>query len=138
MRISVVIFISLVVNLTLAALLFRPGARPEANAGEVLMENSSIPAADSSTVGGDDRFVTTPAGVKTSWRDLQATELREFVRKLRAANCPEETIKDLALAEINRRYSAKTRSLWQDPEWLAQNNYWKPYQRKRQTEDRKK
>jgi hypothetical protein len=38
-----------------------------------------------------------------SWLDIQSTDLKEFVARLRAAGCPDETVKDIILAEVNRR-----------------------------------
>src|SRR6185369_17539837 len=37
--------------------------------------------------------------------------------------CPEETIQDLILAEVNRRYAAKTRELW--PDRFKPTEFWK-------------
>ena len=41
-----------------------------------------------------------PAGIR-SWKDLQSADLKDFVRRLRSAGCPEETIQDIILAEVN-------------------------------------
>ena len=135
MRISVLIFISLAANLVLAALFFRPGhGGAPSPAADATTEISSGPAADNSAAAPNDRFVTTAAGAKISWRDLQAAELKEFVRRLRAVNCPEETIKDLVLADLNRRYSKQQQSILSDRET---QDYWKPYQRKVDPEKQK-
>ena len=63
--------------------------------------------------------------VQNSWSDLQTNDLKEFVRRLRAVGCPEETIKDLVLAQLNRGYSIKQRAIWQNN--FNPNDYWKPY-----------
>src|SRR5882762_546132 len=52
---------------------------------------ASSPAAVASAVG-------------TSWKDFQTDDLKEFIRRLRAGGCPEETVQDIILAEVNRRY----------------------------------
>jgi hypothetical protein len=62
---------------------------------------------------------------QSSWSDLQTDDLKEFFRRLRAAGCPEETIKDLVLAQLNRGYSIKQRAIWQNN--FNPNDYWKPY-----------
>ncbi|HMP81873.1 MAG TPA: hypothetical protein PKA41_04115 [Verrucomicrobiota bacterium] len=61
-----------------------------------------------------------------SWNDVQADDLKEWIRRLREAGCPEETIQDIIVAEVNRRYSARTRELWPDryenkPFWQVQS-----------------
>jgi len=135
MRISFLILISLAVNVALAALFFRPGhgAGP-GTVGDVPAEN---PAAAGENPGGaqnENTTATTPTG-KISWRDLQAAELRKFVGNLRAVGCPEETIKDLVLAELNGSVSKQQRAIWGEQ---PNQDYWKPYQRKSDPEERKK
>lgn len=65
--------------------------------------------------------VQLPAGIR-SWKDLQSADLKEFVRRLRTAGCPEETIQDIILAEVNRRYAAKDRELF--PDSYANKPFW--------------
>jgi hypothetical protein len=136
MRISFLILLSLAVNLILAALFFRPGhGGAAAPSGDSTAENSSGTAGENlSPAQYENAAVTAPAG-KISWRDLQAAELKDFVRKLRAVNCPEETIKDLVLAELNRSFAKQQRSLWSE---LQNQDYWKPYQRKVDPAEQKK
>jgi len=62
-----------------------------------------------------------PAGIN-SWQDLQSADLKEFVRRLRTAGCPEETIQDIILAEVNRHYAAKNRELF--PDSYANRPFW--------------
>ena len=62
-----------------------------------------------------------PADIR-SWKDLQSADLTEFVRRLRTAGCPEETIQDIILAEVNRRYAAKNRELF--PDNYANKPFW--------------
>ena len=51
-------------------------------------------------------------GSITTWLDIQSADLKQFVRRLRNAGCPDETVKDIILAEVNRRFTARTRELW--------------------------
>ena len=53
-------------------------------------------------------------GTITTWLDIQSADLKQFVRRLRNAGCPDETVKDIILAEVNRRFPARTRELWPD------------------------
>jgi hypothetical protein len=122
MRISLIILLSLATNVVLALVWFRVGylVPPAGDVSvrtavtESVTEQSNAPAneVDGSTA-------------QTSWFDLQTNDLKEFVRRLRAAGCPEETIKDLVLAQLNRGYSIKQRAIWQNN--FNPNDYWKPY-----------
>jgi hypothetical protein len=137
MRISVVIFLSLALNVTLALLVFHNHSAPQPLADAALVANSTI-TSTASPSSAPDNVSASGSTARVSWADLQAKDLKEFIRRLRAVDCPEGTIQDLVLAEVNRRYAIKAHAIWQDPEWLGQNDYWKPYQRKPDAEKQKK
>jgi hypothetical protein len=75
---------------------------------------------EAATISSTDNPTTTAI---TTWLDIQSADLKEFVRRLRAAGCPDETVKDIILAEVNRRFAARTRELW--PERYEQQPFWK-------------
>src|SRR5205823_9548079 len=45
------------------------------------------------------------------WQSLASPDLRQYVANLRAVQCPEETIRDILLAEVNRQYGSRERAL---------------------------
>ena len=103
MRISVLIIVSLAANLMLAALWFHKShgaaAKPDATTAENSAGENGAAASATGTAAenisgaaGEKSIVT--VAEKFSWRDLTATDLKEYIRKLRAANCPEPTIQD--------------------------------------------
>ena len=47
----------------------------------------------------------------TTWPDVNSADLRLYVRNLRAIKCPEETIRDIILAEVNRRFAPREKAL---------------------------
>ena len=59
----------------------------------------------------------------TTWLDIQSADLKDFVRRLRAAGCPEETVKDIILAEVNRRFAIRQREVW--PEQFTEYKFWR-------------
>ena len=76
----------------------------------------------SSSLGADQRAATAFPSQTTTWKDIQTEDLKELIRRLRAVGCPEETIQDLVLAEVNRRYQARNRELW--PEQFRAKPFW--------------
>ena len=63
-------------------------------------------------------------GTITTWLDIQSADLKQLVRRLREAGCPDETVKDIILAEVNRRFAVRHRELW--PERYEDNTkFWK-------------
>jgi len=140
MRISVFIILSLAVNVMLAAIFFHKhdiaaGAGNSGAASATAAGANTTPADNSG--GPTDGSVTAMAG-KFSWRDLPAQELKEYILKLRAVNCPEVTVQDLIIGEVNRRFATRINAPWQDPAVAGQNDYWKPFQRKPDPEKSKK
>lgn len=135
MKISILIALSLAANLVLAAILFRSNPDRAAAPADGALETSTTGTRGNSSATPNEDGSPPAAGGKFSWRDLQAADLKVFVARLRAVNCPEETIKDLALAELNRRYAKQQRSLWSE---LQNQDYWKPYQQKMDPADQKK
>ena len=62
-----------------------------------------------------------------SWSDIETNDLKEFLHRLHAVDCPENTARDLVLDELDRRYGAKKLELWPDrktppPYWKAEKH----------------
>ena len=45
------------------------------------------------------------------WERVASRDLKQYVRNLRAIQCPDETIADIILAEVNRRFAAREKAL---------------------------
>lgn len=48
-----------------------------------------------------------------TWRSIESPDYRKYVENLRAIQCPEETVEDIIVADINDLYSAKWKELVQ-------------------------
>lgn len=82
-----------------------------ASTGEKKSSPANTTEIASSVTSGEQASV---ASSMASWKDIQSSDLKEFVRRLRAAGCPKETIQDIILAEVNSRFAARSRELWRD------------------------
>lgn len=56
---------------------------------------------------------------KITWASLASPDLRAYAGNLRRFGCPEQTIQEIMLAEVNRRYSGQERALKIRPDDLA-------------------
>jgi hypothetical protein len=138
------IAISVTANFLLAGLWLRSARPPAAPTVDSETPLVSSPEAKPHPTGQADEtgsFANTkPASILSAstatWKDLQSEDLKEFIRRLRAAGCPEETIQDLILAEVNRRYAARTRALW--PERFEQKPFWQVQKRNPDPAEQKK
>jgi hypothetical protein len=103
--------ISVCVNLLLAAVLSnalrsRPEVRPEA-----------APALRTGAVAGASALAASPAPLAKAgsehfhWSQLESTDYRVYVANLRATGCPEQTVRDIIMMDVNHLYSDKRRQL---------------------------
>ena len=59
----------------------------------------------------------TDASGNFSWQAVESDDLKRYVANLRAIHCPEETIQDIVVAEVNRRFAAREASLKLRPQY---------------------
>lgn len=69
------------------------------------------PSSECAKVGVSASAPTTTASgpkvVRKSWDDLRATNYVEFVAKLRAFGCPEQTVRDIVITDIAKAYALR-------------------------------
>jgi hypothetical protein len=102
-----VIFVSLMLNAALGAALWkyyelsrRPaGAPPPAQAGLTI---TNLRVAKTNIVLRPRDF---------TWQDLESTNYEWYVVNLRGVGCPESTVRDIILADVNQIYARKRREL---------------------------
>src|SRR5260370_29979163 len=56
---------------------------------------------------------------KGTWSALASPDLRKYAANLRRVGCPEDTIQEIMVAEVNRLYSARERGLKGRPDHVA-------------------
>ena len=104
--------------------------RPFSNVPYPSPQTLTDPPAVSSTVPASD----------TPFAAVYSSDPRQFAVNLRGIHCPEETVKDIVVAEINRRYRAQEDALRPKPAdhvpygWSAKTTEGKLLQRRRQAD----
>lgn len=73
---------------------------PEEGAPKPALFNESVPTPQRSTT-------PQPKDPKFTWKSVFSRDLKQHIQKLRMVECPEETIQDIILAEVDRIYQAK-------------------------------
>src|SRR5688572_26868288 len=69
-----------------------------------------------------------PATLKAfHWSQLESSDFHLYMANLRGIGCPEETVRDLVIAEINKLYAPKFAALMSQAQHY---DYWKPSSRK--------
>src|SRR2546427_564779 len=61
------------------------------------------------------RAVTAPGasapGQPFNWREVESADFRKYIANLRSIGCPEETIRDIIITDVNKLYAAKLASV---------------------------
>ncbi len=103
--------LSLVVNVVLLAIVVMLWRRPSGTgAGTVPMSEpgavkvAGAPAARQIPQRGGGAVVV--AG-QFDWRQVESEDYRKYMANLRAINCPEETIRDIIIADVNKLFAAR-------------------------------
>ena len=58
--------------------------------------------------------------IRLDWRAVESADYKEYVKNLRGIGCPEETIFDIIVADVNTLYASKSRTVSSDKPW----RYW--------------
>lgn len=112
--VATLVAVNAVLLAALAFALTRPKVAPAQPA-------AATPAAEpkSTTQKTERTTPSAPAPPRFTWDSLASRDLRVYARNLREVGCPEETIKDIMLAEANRMYGLQERALKVRPEHIA-------------------
>jgi hypothetical protein len=120
-RLGLILILSLAANVLLAGwwLVIRPSAdRGDASIAESPRETAparaKLPRKSPKLAPTQQFSSANEGGGVQKWKDLQSADLKEFIGRLRAVGCPEETIQDIILAEVNRQYLSRSREIWPD------------------------
>jgi hypothetical protein len=66
-------------------------------------------------------------GTQNDWAAIRSTDWKQYVKNLRGAGCPEETVRDIIFAEVNKSYAARWRSTNGDDGkkyWVSKREGW--------------
>ena len=111
-----VLLLSLVGNLALAAVLVvtfkpKPGS-PDASGPTTV---PAIPKTTTAAPQSHPEVAPSPApaggGHQFDWRLVESEDYRKYIANLRAIGCPEETIRDIIVADVNKLYESRRKTL---------------------------
>ncbi len=123
MRSRPLIWLSLGLNLILLAAvchfaLRRPASKPAPR--EVRMTPMNEPVAAAVTETNSESAMTDPGVEAFSWAQLTSADFKVYRDRLRAIGCPEETVRDIILAEINEKFRPRRAEIVAS----VQGRYW--------------
>ena len=107
----------------LAAFLANRRAEPAQAAGPVVVQTNIARAKDQSRML---RPMTVELGTNAfHWGSVESPDYREYIAKLREIGCPEETIRDIIIADVNKLFAGRVAGLYPSPKdfkfWRVEN-----------------
>lgn len=114
MNAKVLLILSMVLNVALAAVLLKPKppAPPAAAQPEAAKAASAVaPAASAPKPRTVTQVVTNTIAQKFDWNAVESDDYKKYIANLRSIGCPEETIRDIIKADVNKLYDAKRKAL---------------------------
>ncbi len=118
-----VLVISFCLNLglvgALAFLARESSPAPETSATTSLVSTQLVVRHSSSPA----MVVTNRAKIQFNWRSVESEDYKEYIGKLRGIECPEETIRDIILADVEKLYAPRFAAL--RPPEQREFKFWK-------------
>ncbi len=123
------ILISVLLNLGLVGAIAYFSVARKTQSAEVSAENSSRGAKleKGSRSGKKEIVMVNAKGEKFSWRDVESEDYKKYIANLRVIQCPEETVRDIIIADVNKFYASRLKPLRKPVEdfkfWKNENNW---------------
>jgi hypothetical protein len=77
---------------------------------------TSAPQGQHSSSPTENPSISTTGPVSSfSWREVESADFHKFIANLRAIGCPEQTIRDVILAEVNKQFAPREKPLKTGP-----------------------
>lgn len=112
MKMKIVLMVSVLLNVVLAALLVvRNKPAPDLTTGThaTPITNTSAPAVTQTQNEPAASGGIAPA--RFDWRMVESDDYRKYIANLRAIGCPEETIRDIIVADVNKLFESRRKEL---------------------------
>ena len=80
------------------------------------LETTALLTAEASPAAPAPAAVAPPPPPEFSWRQVESEDYQEYIANLRSIGCPEQTIRDIIVADVNKLYAARENALKKKPE----------------------
>jgi hypothetical protein len=113
MNTRVLLILSICLNVALGGLVVYKRAGKSEPAKPETAAKPADPAASAKTAKGDAKTVTVtvPTASALDWRIVESEDYKKYIANLRAIGCPEETIRDIITADVNKLFEARKKEM---------------------------
>jgi hypothetical protein len=124
MKLKGVLIVSVLVNLLLFAGYVTRQKPPSSNEPETKGPAAVVTKTVVKSEVRTNEVLLPPEIVQLDWRSVESADFKKYIENLRAVKCPEETVRDIVIADINKLYAAKWRAFRQPDKEIK---YWEPW-----------
>jgi hypothetical protein len=114
MKPKVALVISILVNIALAGVVyhFATSRTPEqSSASPAPASITAATARETRTAPAAVTIVTNQSGQSFGWQMVESADYRRYIANLRAIGCPEETIRDIITADVNKLFESRRKEI---------------------------
>jgi hypothetical protein len=112
MNAKALLAVSLLANAVLGYVAFKPRpVEPPPVAPAAAREKPSATAVAKPAVQVVESTVTNTLVRRMNWESVESPDYKEYIANLRSVGCPEETIRDIIIADVNKLYDAKKKQV---------------------------
>ena len=121
---KVILLVSICLNagLGIAYFISPQPTSPDSAEGSVAMRVSSSSKPEKKRAQAP-QVVTNVIEPEFHWREVEAADYKEYIRKLRGIGCPEATIRDIIIADIDKLYEPRMVALREQPTYRP-DQFW--------------
>jgi hypothetical protein len=133
MKFRVILLVSLLLNIGLLAAYFVTKKEPVTTVSEAQPNASAVRNRPEA------RMTRTMSVIETTnafhWGTIESEDYRAYIENLRAVGCPEETIRDIIIADVNKLYGSRIAALYPTP---LEFKFWRVEDQNARTEERER
>lgn len=114
MKSKAILVISVLLNVALAgAVVYLSSRRPptEQTAASAPAQTPATPKPEAMPAPAALTVITNQSGQTLDWRMVESEDYRKYIANLRAIGCPEETIRDIITADVNKLFDQRRREM---------------------------
>jgi len=112
MNTRVFLILSLCLNAALGGYIIFKGAKSTPAAAEAIAKPAeALGSRKKAPTEGKTVTVAVPTSTAFDWRAVESEDYKKYIANLRAIGCPEETIRDIIVADVNKLFDARKKEL---------------------------
>lgn len=112
MKLELLLGISLLGNVALGIYALRSPSQPDAKEPSVAAASPSTNRSVKGQISNAKSSTQTNTVVRNfNWESVESADYREYIENLRSVGCPEETIRDIIIADVTKLYDQKKKAV---------------------------